>query len=351
MAFLTPDRVREIGPGDLRLTINEKIIPDNARAPRQIAAHVPQGGRMKPAAPLGGSGKARGITIHNTSEIAAPAGTTPAEQYARATWPNANMAGVVVHFYVWKRAIWQLLSLTEQGWHASDGSTRRASKRAGQAIGGNLDTIAIEVIGSDSQTQESAAILTAWLMTELSLAPPTDLYTHNYFMGHPERIVAGATKNCPLFLLPRWEAFSAQVQKFYTNLNGAKSTPATAAQGFVRGDRVHFAGGPVFLSSDAKTGQIRTAAECRVTATAPHNPRPYHLESITPGIVFGWADAVNVSLLPPGTSAVTSPADPQAQSQLLAELTTLKAEHDKLGREHAKLRGEITALAKNWPAG
>jgi len=218
MAFLTPDRVRRINVDGTQLEINERIIPDSARAPRQIASWVPAGGPMKPNAPLGGNGRPRGITIHNTNDINVPAGTNPAEQYSRATWPNANMRGVVVHFYIWRRDIWQILSLTERGWHASDGSGRRPSNRPGQQIGGNMDTIALEIIGNHPETEETAAMLTAWLLKEFDLEPPTDLYTHNFFMGLAERIVPGAAKNCPLYILPHWGQFKDRVAHFYNML-------------------------------------------------------------------------------------------------------------------------------------
>ena len=330
MSFLTPDRVWKISMGALTLDINEKIIPDSARSPRDIAAHVPQGGRMKPGTLLGGNGKPRGITIHNTDEIAVPSGTTPAEQYARATWPNANMRGVVVHFYVWRRAIWQLLSLNEQGWHASDGTTRRASKRAGQTIGGNLDTIAIEVIGSHPQTEESAALLTAYLLRENGLDAATDLYTHNYFLGQAERIVPGASKNCPVFILPRWDDFQSQVRGYLKAAGGNTVSPDS---GFKVGDSVLFTGGPIFVSSDAAQGSARAQALCTVTRTAMGNPRPYHLQSVTPGAVFGWADAANVKPAPP----------------LCAECDKLYKELEQLRAGHKQLRGELGDLAAKWP--
>jgi len=180
---------------------------------------------MKPGTLLGGDGRPRGITIHNTGDISAAAGTNAAEQYSRATWPNANMAGVVVHFYIWRQDIWQNLARSEQGWHAGDGTTRRASKRPGQLIGGNVDTIAIEVIGDHPETTQTAAMLSAWLLREHDLTPQTDLYTHNYFMGQPERIVQGARKNCPLFILPGWEGFKQTVSSHFADLSPTKPMP------------------------------------------------------------------------------------------------------------------------------
>jgi len=219
MSFLTPDRVWGVSVAGRELTVNQRIIPDSARSPRKIAAHIPAGGRIKPGKLLGGDGRPRGVTIHNTCDIATPPGTNPAEQYSRATWPNANMRGVVVHFYIWRREIWQNLALDEQGWHAGDGITRRESKRPGERVGGNVDTIAIEVIGEHPESIQTAAMLSAWLLRENNLSPETDLYTHNFFMGLPERIVQGARKNCPLFILPEWEGFRQTVGRYCATLN------------------------------------------------------------------------------------------------------------------------------------
>jgi len=146
--FLQPDRVITVKVGGETITIKQKLTPDGVRATKDIAAHVKRGDLVKPNRKVGGDGKPRGITVHNTNMITTASGTNPAEQYARATFPNGNMSGVVVHYWVWKSEIWQQLRDDEQGWHAADGASRRSSQRQGQQIGGNLDTIAIEIIQS-----------------------------------------------------------------------------------------------------------------------------------------------------------------------------------------------------------
>ena len=45
------------------------------------------------------AGKIIGVTVHNTDWITVASGTTPAEQYTRAT-VNNNMKDVRVHYYV-----------------------------------------------------------------------------------------------------------------------------------------------------------------------------------------------------------------------------------------------------------
>ena len=182
---------------------------------------------MKPCAKLNdGTGCPRGITIHNTGDISVAAGTNAAEQYSRATY-NGNMAGVVVHFYVWKDIIWQLLSLNERGWHAADGSTRRQSYRQGQKIGGNLDTIAIEAIGSRADTEETTARLTAWLCKQFRLEPMLDVYQHNYF--YP-------AKACPIYIRPHWAQFLGAADQHFDD--EPLTAPEAASPAIKKGDRV-----------------------------------------------------------------------------------------------------------------
>jgi len=209
--YLKPDKTTTYAVGGKTLTVFEKIIPDTMVAPHDVASWVKKGQKMKPCALLGGDGKPRGITVHNTGDIKVSAETTPAEQYTRATF-NGNMAGVVVHFYVWRGVIWQNLRLNERGWHAGDGSSRRNGKRAGQKIGGNLDTIAIEAIGGEAKTTETTALLCAWICKQFGFEPTLDVWQHADF----------AQKNCPIYIRPKWKEFIASVQSF-----GAAQTTAT----------------------------------------------------------------------------------------------------------------------------
>lgn len=217
-AILKPDRTYKLGD----LTINEKIIPDNAKATVNVASWCQKGWLMKPCRNLSTDGKPRGITVHNTgvgSKLSTGA-TSWAEQYTRATWPNQAMAGVVVHFYVWEGDIWQNLKLSEQGWHAADGSTRRTGHDGKTLIGGNVDTIAIEVIGNSSKTEETAAKLVAELLKKFNLTIG-DVYTHNWWMHHKDKIVSGAAKNCPIYILPHWDKFLDDVE---SNLSTSESS-------------------------------------------------------------------------------------------------------------------------------
>ena len=216
MSILSPDKTVTTTNG---LKIKQKIIPDSLRATKDVASWCKKGDKMKPCAKLCGTGKPKGITVHNTNDINTAAGTTAAEQYTRATY-NGNMGGVVVHYYVHESDIWQLLDNSEQGWHATDGASRRKSQRGGtDTIGGNVDTIAIECIGDKGTSEDTTAKLVAYLCAKHGLNPATDVYAHKYF--YP-------SKNCPAYILPHWSTFLANVKKYYDALTGAQKEKISA---------------------------------------------------------------------------------------------------------------------------
>jgi len=213
--FLIPDKTITLTIGDRTLTVHQKIIPDDMVAPRNVADWVRKGQPMKPREQVGPNGRPLGVCVHNTNDIRVASGTNAAEQYSRATF-NGNMAGVIVHYYVWRDEIWQLLRLDERGWHAADGRTRRAGRRPGQRIGGNLDTIAIEAIGPLAETTEITALLCAWLCREFELDPALDLWQHADF----------AARNCPLYIRRSgWQKFVEQVQGFAVATPKATASP------------------------------------------------------------------------------------------------------------------------------
>ena len=234
--ILRPDSIATWTMGGRQLTVNQKIIPDGMRATKDVARWVQRGQLMKPNAPIGPVGRPLAICVHNTNDIRL---TTPetnaAEQYTRATF-DGNMAGVIVHFYVWRNEIWQNLRLNERGWHAGDGSSRRAGRRPGQQIGGNLDTIAIEAIGSHKETTDTTAALCAWLCQEFGFDPALDIWTHFDF----------SRKNCPLYIRSHWPRFLKAVKGYLTGeasnaakTNRPKQRPIEGNRGGLKqGDRV-----------------------------------------------------------------------------------------------------------------
>ncbi len=213
--FTTPDKILKEKIGGREITILQKLTPDFAVSDKEQCSYVPKGGYVKENALLNnGTGKPKGITVHNTPEIEAEPGTDMAEQYQRATYPNCNMRGVAVHYWVWHDVIWQQLRDDEQGWHAADGSTPSRDHR-GNMSNGNMDTISIECIGPDRESEETLILLVACLCRRHGLDPTLDVYTHNYWMHGGDRFFENVGKNCPLYILPHWDRFLAEVKEAY----------------------------------------------------------------------------------------------------------------------------------------
>ena len=198
MAILKPDKTTTLGG----VTVNEFLLTKHN--PRNIAM---------PSVKMEGI---IGVTIHNTDWIRVAKGTTPAEQYTRATY-NGNMNDVRVHYYVDHTCAWQNLPLDLSGWHAADGSGN-----------GNRKTIAIECIMSsaynanDQKSEDNAARLAAALLKQYGLGIEC-LFTHTHWLnvkagktGAVDELntMRNAYKMCPLYILPHWAAFKAKVQYY-----------------------------------------------------------------------------------------------------------------------------------------
>lgn len=276
--FLIPDKTLNLyTPSGRGFTVYQKIVPDSFRAPKDIASYVKKGQPIKPCALVNnGTGYPRGITVHNTSTLAAASGTTPAEVYCRATY-NGNMGGAMVHYYVDKYSIWQLLRTdeghVERGWHAGDGSTRRTAHdkaTKGAIIGGNLDTIAIEVIGNYKEAEDNAAKLIAYLCKVHDLLID-DIYTHNWFMGQPDnQIIYGARKNCPLYIIPHWLEFLNKVGSYARWKIG--NTPSTVAPKYSVGDKYTIKSNDVYTNGKSVpvsiVGRTFTVSKVNANGTA-----------------------------------------------------------------------------------
>ena len=209
MATLKPDKTTNFGG----VTVNEYLLTKHN--PNRIAM---------PSVSM--EGKIIGVTIHNTDWISVASGTTPAEQYTRAT-VNGNMNDVRVHYYVDNICAWQNLPLHLSGWHAADGSGN-----------GNRRTIAIECIMSsayndrDKKSEDNAAKLVAALLKKYNLGID-HLYTHTHWLNVRDgksgsvdylNMTKNSYKMCPLYILPHWANFKAKVEKY---LDTAE-TPATS---------------------------------------------------------------------------------------------------------------------------
>lgn len=192
---LTPDKTRvEYG-----LTINEKIIPWGAVWTKNYGKYT-KGTKYKADRLLSsGTGKVAGVTIHNTD------GGADAETYTRATYPNQNMKDSRVHYYVDDVEAWQNLLETEVGWHAGDGRGN-----------GNETTISIEIImrgkaiKNDEASEDNGAKLAAILLVRHGLGIDK-LYRHKDWSG----------KQCPLYIIPHWEAFKAKVKSYMVQFSGS----------------------------------------------------------------------------------------------------------------------------------
>ena len=173
-------------------------------------------------------GKVIGVTVHNTDWISVASGTTPAEQYTRAT-VNGNMKDVRVHYYVDNVCAWQNLPLSLSGWHAADGSGN-----------GNRKTIAIECIMSsaynstDKKSEDNCARLAAALLKKYGL-DINHLYTHTHWLNVRDgksgtvdylNTTRNPYKMCPAYILTHWAEFKKKVQAY---MNVGSSTPATSS--------------------------------------------------------------------------------------------------------------------------
>lgn len=237
MAILSPDKTSTLGG----VKVNEYL----------LTKHNPYGIAM----PGYALNNVIGVTIHNTDWITCAAGTTPAEQYTRAT-VNGNMNDVRVHYYVDNTCAWQDLPLTLSGWHAADGSGN-----------GNRKTISIECIMSsaynatDKKSEDNAARLCAALLKKYKL-DINHLYTHTHWLnvrdgksGSVDQLntMWNSYKMCPAYILPHWNNFKALVQKY---LGGAVDTDASKDNStvFKVGDTVYVKAGAV-----DKSGKVASA--------------------------------------------------------------------------------------------
>lgn len=211
MAILRPDTTTTLN----RVKINEYLL--TRHNPNRIAM---------PSVSM--EGKIIGVTVHNTAWITTAAGTTPAEQYTRAT-VNGNMNDVRVHYYVDNTCAWQNLPHSLSRWHAADGSGN-----------GNRRTIAIECIMSsaynatDKKSEDNCARLAAALLKKYNL-DINHLFTHTHWLNVRDgksgsvdylNTARNFYKMCPLYILPHWSDFKKKVQGYMNAGSATTSTPS-----------------------------------------------------------------------------------------------------------------------------
>lgn len=225
---LKPDKTTIIKFKSSNLIIKEKIIPDSALSIKDQSDWCKKGQHVKPCRRFEND-IPKGVCVHNTPSIPVK-GTTMSEQYTRATWPKCNMGGVAVHYYTSPEEAWQNLRLDEQGWHATDGSSRTTAHNGASynTIGGNLDCLSVEIVGTESE--ENGARLVAYLLNKYNLTIK-DVYTHNYFISYAvynlkpaDKFINNSYKNCPLYILDHWGAFLKKVEGYLSELRPSSST-------------------------------------------------------------------------------------------------------------------------------
>ena len=212
MAILTPDKTTTLGGVNVKEYLLTGHNPNHIDMPSVSMA-----------------GKIIGVTVHNTDWITVARGTTPAEQYTRAT-VNGNMKDVRVHYYVDNTCAWQNLPHSLSGWHAADGSGN-----------GNRRTIAIECIMSsaynstDKKSEDNCAKLAAALLKQYGL-DINHLYTHTHWLnvrdgrnGTIDRLntMYNRYKMCPAYILPHWAEFKKKVQSYLNAGTSTISAPST----------------------------------------------------------------------------------------------------------------------------
>ena len=250
MALLTPDYTYALNGVPVRV----KLIPDggkwtNAAAAKKAGYYA--GASYKHGGLICGTGKPESITIHNTDDL--PSAYDDGEQYTRATWPNQAMGTTRIHFYVDDTGAWQNLRAgiglcpvdpagrAEVGYHAGDGVIRD---------GGNMTSIAIEVIMNDNPTndakaKDNAARLAAGLLDLYGLGLD-NLVTHTFWvakaagkkkadMDEQCTTLIYRKKWCPAYIfgstshvtaLKNWKAFKALVGGYMKKTSGTTAKPA-----------------------------------------------------------------------------------------------------------------------------
>ena len=241
---LTPNNIYQLND----IEIKEHLIPDGAvwkdDTKAKNAGFSGAGAAYKANVLLGrGSGKVSGVVVHNTGRgryigVRCTEDGDVAEVYTRACYPNENLNSARVHLFLSEIGCWQSLRMgtglvstdplgtAEVAWSTGDGTYGL----------GNNNCIAIECCMDDttnsynSEIEARAAKIIAYLLYSNSLNI-NQLYTHTYFVNNMngdkyENVDTQNThkpssgKYCPIYILPHWATFKAQVKAELAILNG-----------------------------------------------------------------------------------------------------------------------------------
>jgi N-acetylmuramoyl-L-alanine amidase len=156
------------------------------------------------------------VTRHDTGNAAAGANAANQVQWLFNGAPGGDDAQgkVGFHFASDDHEIIQAVPINENAWHAGDGGNGP----------GNRSSIGNELCVNDgrnvAKAERNAAALDAGLLTLIG-QPIAALRTHLSWVGP-------SGHHCPASLLPKWDAYVAQVQSFMTGKPASPSYPNPA---------------------------------------------------------------------------------------------------------------------------
>lgn len=225
---------------------------------------------------------AKYITVHDTGNASKGANAKMHNSYVHNNAPNPSW-----HFTVDDKGIYQHLPLTENGWHAGDGTNGK----------GNRESIGVEICmnkdGNRAKAEANAAWLCAKLTREVASLKPFPACMRQHYDWNK--------KNCPSQLRGRKNGWSGFLAAIEAHLKPAPKLPAiTRTIGiYVDGKKVSEVG---YLIGNAT--YVRAA----------------YVVELAGGKVTGHGDHIKVTL----------PEDSGTVQKLQSQITALKADVDKL---------------------
>ena len=121
------------------------------------------------------------------------------------------------------------------------------------------------------EAEDNAAKLIAFLCDIHDLTI-NDIYTHNWFMGQPDdKIIYGARKNCPLYIIPHWAEFLNKVAS-YAGWKMDNNSSSTIATKYSVGDKYTIKSGDMYTNNKpvplSMVGRVFTISKINTSRTA-----------------------------------------------------------------------------------
>jgi len=174
------------------ISVSVKIIQD----------YIPKGRKNRPGYAMA----ALYITIHQTGNTSKGADAKAHAAYLKGS--TAAAAPVSWHFTVDDKVIYQHLPVTENGWHAGDGTNGP----------GNRTSIGIEICINKDGNLSKAEANAAWLVAKLT----GDVKTLKAFPGCMKQHYNWSGKNCPAQIRGRKNGWSNFLKAVESNLKTKK---------------------------------------------------------------------------------------------------------------------------------